>query len=93
MFQPKLRRALVSAALVSALSLLPAHAAAPRSQRSEQALSERTVAVRLMAPIRDFAVHLLSKFGVRIDPNGTRNTITADPNGNESDSGSADRNR
>lgn len=90
MFQPKLRRVLVSATLVSALSLLPAHAAAPRSQRSQPARSERNVAVRLAAPLWDLINGLLAKVSVRIDPNGTRLTLDADPDGNEP-SGQPDR--
>lgn len=91
MFQPKIRRVLVSTALVSALSLLPAHAAAPRSQRS-QVRSERSVAVRLVTPIRDFVNGILAKVSVRIDPNGNRVTINAEPQGNEPN-GQSDRNR
>ncbi len=85
MFQPKTRRVLVSAALVSALSLLPAHAAAPRQQqRPQPARSEGTaVSLRLAAPFWDFAARLLSKVGVRIDPNGNRLTITTDSEGND----------
>ena len=90
MFQPKIRRALVSAALVSALSL-PVYAAAPPSQRSQQTRSEKPVAVRLTAPLWDLTVHLLSKVGVRIDPNGSRLTLTSDPEGNETSS-QTDRN-
>ena len=83
MFQPKIRRALVSAALVSALSLLPAHAAAPRSQRPQQVRSEEPVAVRVAAPLWDFAARLLSKVGVRIDQNGTRFAASVDAEGEE----------
>jgi hypothetical protein len=83
MFQPNTRRALVSAALASVLSLLPAHAAAPRSQRPQQARSEKPGAVRIAEPIWDFAARLLSKVGVRIDPNGSRLTINTDSEGNE----------
>ena len=83
MFQPKFRRALVSAALVSALSLLPAHAAAPRSQPSQQTRPERNAVVRIATPIWDFATRLLSKVGVRIDPNGTRLAVNVDSEDNE----------
>jgi hypothetical protein len=80
MLQPKLRRAVASAALLSALSLLPAHAAAPRSQ--PPARSESNVAVRLVAPVWDLVTDLLRKASVRIDPDGTRLTVRADSEGN-----------
>lgn len=88
MFQPKLRRVLASAALLSALSLLPAHAATPKSPRSQQTRSERNVVVRLAAPVWDLATDLLRKVGVRIDPNGTR--LTTDTEDSEL-SGQTDR--
>jgi hypothetical protein len=77
MFQPKIRRVLASAALVSALSLLPVDAALaqPRSQSN--------VAVRLASPFWNFLSGLLRKATIRIDPNGQRITVRTDPNGNE----------
>lgn len=80
MFQPKLRRVLVSATLVSALSLLPAHAAAPRPQRPQQTGSERNVAVRLMVPVWDLVTRLLGKSGIRIDPDGHVESVQVESN-------------
>jgi hypothetical protein len=82
MLQPKLRRAVASAALLSALSLLPAHAAAPRSPRSEPARSERNAVVRLVAPVWDLVTDLLRKASVRIDPDGNRLTVRTESDGN-----------
>ena len=84
MLQPKLRRVLASAALLSTLSLLPAHAAAPRAPRSQRpARSESNVAVRLVAPVWDLVIDLLSKASVRIDPDGNRLAVVrADSDGN-----------
>ena len=79
MFQPKIRRALASAALVSALSLLPADAALAAQPRSQS-----NVTVRLASPFWNFLSGLLRKATIRIDPNGQRVTVrTDDPNGNE----------
>lgn len=81
MFQPKLRRALVSAALVSTLSL-PAHAAAPRSQKPQQTRSERNVAVQIVAaPFWDLVNRLMGKSGIRIDPDGHKHNMRVDSDG------------
>lgn len=79
MLQPKLRRAAASAALLSALTLLPAHAAAPRAARPQPVRSEKNVVVRfVVAPVLDLVTDLLTKAGLRIDPNGQRLTAQAD---------------
>lgn len=77
MFQPKIRRVLASAALVSALSLLPADVALAQPRRSQG-----NVVVRLASPFWNFLSGLLGKATIRIDPNGQRIT-RSDPNGNE----------
>ncbi len=77
MFQPKLRRAVASAVLVSALSLLPVDAALAQPR------SHSNVAARLASPFWNFLSGLLRKATVRIDPNGQRVTVRTDPNGNE----------
>jgi hypothetical protein len=83
MLQPRLRRAVVSAALLSTLSLLPAHAAAPQSPKPQQARFERNVTLRLVSPVWDLVTDLLRKASIRIDPDGNRLTVRTDSEGNE----------
>ena len=83
MLQPKLRRAAASAALLSALSLLPAGAALAAQPRS-QSRSQSNIAVRVASPFWSFLSGLLRKATIRIDPNGQRITVRTDePSGNE----------
>jgi uncharacterized protein (DUF736 family) len=69
MVHPKLRRRLAAFALVAAVSLVPvasAHAAV-------RARTHRTTASQVEAGaswLRDLAIHVLAKAGIRIDPDG-----------------------
>ena len=80
MFQPKLRRAAASAALLCALSLLPVDAAlaarAPRPQRSQA-----PVAAPVAETLWDFVMGLVRKFGSSINPDGRDARLTSDSNG------------
>jgi hypothetical protein len=72
MFQPKLRRAVVSAVLVSALSLLfvPNSGAEPRGRSNKEGRHASVrVAIRSYS-LLDFLVSLWGKAGVQIDPHG-----------------------
>jgi hypothetical protein len=81
MFQPKVRRALASAALVSALSLLPVSnaGAEPRARREGREVSERVVAVTRSLSFWDLLARVLAKASVRIDPDGNHVSAPADP--------------
>jgi hypothetical protein len=75
MFQPKLRRAVVSALLVSALSLLsvPNSGAEPRGRSNREGRDASVRVVIRPYSLVDFLVSLWGKVGIRIDPNGRTN--------------------
>jgi hypothetical protein len=84
MFQLKFRRAAASAALLCALSLLPADAAlAARSPRSQR--PQAPVAAPVAGTFWDFVTGLVRKFGSVINPDGRDARITSDSNVNRAD--------
>jgi hypothetical protein len=75
MFQPKLRRAVVSAVLVSALSLLsvPNAGAGPRGRSNREGRDASVPSVRVAIrsySLLDLLISLWGKAGVQIDPHG-----------------------
>ncbi len=81
MFQPKLRRALASAALVSALSLLPVRntGAEPRARGERREVAGQAAVVIRPSSLWDLLARVLAKASVRIDPNGARVSAQTDP--------------
>lgn len=83
MIQPKLRRALASTALVSALTLLPIRnaGAEPRVRWEKEGREVSRRAAPRPSSLWDLLARLLAKASVRIDPDGNKASVRIDPDG------------
>ena len=81
MSQPKLRRALASAALVSTLSLLSLGTAGAETQarRVGREVTGRAAVAHPPSSLWDLLARVLAKASVRIDPDGNKASAHADP--------------